>query len=65
MVVVVNAGDSLWGIAKDHLPTGAGTAVIDATWHRWYEANRGVIGGNPDLILPGQHLRAPESKASS
>jgi nucleoid-associated protein YgaU len=64
VVVVVKAGDSLWVIAEEHLPAGASKALVDATWHRWYQANRGVIGGNPDLILPGQHLHAPESKAS-
>lgn len=32
-------------------------------WRRWpeiYNANRSVVGGNPDLILPGQQLVIPQ-----
>jgi hypothetical protein len=52
-------GDCLWDIAKAHLPTGATDAQIDAEWHRWYAANRSVVGTNPDLIFPGQVFTAP------
>ncbi|MDQ6658280.1 MAG: LysM peptidoglycan-binding domain-containing protein, partial [Actinomycetota bacterium] len=58
-VVVVRPGDSLWLIAADQLGQGADDATIDAQWRRWYRANRSVIGFDPDLIQPGQHLRAP------
>lgn len=55
----VKRGDCLWNIAKAHLPAGASEATIDAEWHRWYAANRQVVGDNPDLIHPGQILHAP------
>ncbi|MBM4795504.1 transglycosylase family protein [Streptomyces sioyaensis] len=42
----VKAGDTLAKIAKAH-----GTS-----WKSVYEANKSVIGGNPNLILPGQKL---------
>ncbi|MFE9170257.1 transglycosylase family protein [Streptomyces kebangsaanensis] len=42
----VRAGDTLSGIAARH-----GT-----TWQRLYAANKSVIGGDPDLIVPGQRL---------
>lgn len=42
----VRAGDTLSGIAARH-----GT-----TWQRLYAANKAVIGGDPDVIVPGQRL---------
>ncbi|MFE0731321.1 transglycosylase family protein [Streptomyces antibioticus] len=42
----VRAGDTLSIIAARH-----GT-----TWQRLYAANKAVIGGDPDLIMPGQRL---------
>ncbi|BCK70761.1 transglycosylase [Streptomyces libani subsp. rufus] len=42
----VKAGDTLAKIAKAH-----GT-----NWKSVYEANKSVIGGNPNLIIPGQQL---------
>ena len=57
--VVVLPGDSLWAMAARTLPPHATLAQIDATWRAWYGANRSVIGPNPNLILPGQHLRVP------
>ena len=33
---------------------------IAQAWPAWFDANRAVIGEDPDLILPGQVLRAPE-----
>ncbi|WP_121416581.1 transglycosylase family protein [Streptomyces sp. NBC_00271] len=42
----VRGGDTLSGIAERH-----GT-----TWRKIYAANRAVIGGDPDLIMPGQRL---------
>jgi hypothetical protein len=44
----VRAGDSLWGIA-DSLDLRGG-------WRELYVANEEAIGGDPDLILPGQKL---------
>ncbi|WP_416485686.1 transglycosylase family protein [Streptomyces sp. CL12] len=43
---IVREGDTLSGIAARH---GVG-------WHHLYEANRSVIGTDPDLIVPGTHL---------
>jgi hypothetical protein len=42
----VRAGDTLSGIA----------ARYGTSWQRLYEANRSVIGGDPDVIVPGQRL---------
>ncbi|MEU6376143.1 transglycosylase family protein [Streptomyces sp. NPDC046909] len=42
----VRKGDTLSGIAARH-----GT-----TWQRIYAANKAVIGGDPDMIVPGQRL---------
>jgi hypothetical protein len=59
--VVVKRGDNLWNIARDHLPPDASNAEINHEWHRWYDANRQVIGDDPDLILPGQILTPPKT----
>ncbi|MEW6540565.1 MAG: LysM peptidoglycan-binding domain-containing protein [Bacillota bacterium] len=48
----VKAGDSLWKIAKMQLGDGA-------KWKQIYEANREVIGPDPNLIKPGQQLVMP------
>ncbi|MFE4050935.1 transglycosylase family protein [Streptomyces sp. YIM B13518] len=42
----VRAGDTLSGIA----------ARYGTSWQRLYETNRSVIGGDPDVIVPGQRL---------
>ena len=42
----VRSGDTLSGIAERH-----GT-----TWQRLYARNKAVIGGDPDVIVPGQRL---------
>ena len=57
--VVVLRGDSLWGIAAARLGAGASAAEIARSWPRWYEANREVIGENPDDLRPGTRLRPP------
>ncbi|MFD7512280.1 transglycosylase family protein [Streptomyces sp. NPDC059853] len=41
-------GDTLSAIARTHEVTGG--------WQSLYDLNREVIGGNPDLIFPGQRL---------
>ena len=48
----VQKGDCLWNIAKKFYNNGSLYTVI-------YEANKGVIGGNPNLIYPGQVLTIP------
>lgn len=45
-------GDCLWNIAKKFYGSGARYTVI-------YDANKGVIGSNPNLIYPGQVLAIP------
>jgi hypothetical protein len=45
-------GDNLWGISKRFLGDGS-------RWRQLYEANRAVVGSDPDLILPGQVLQIP------
>ncbi|MER5526586.1 transglycosylase family protein [Streptomyces sp. NPDC002677] len=42
----VREGDTLSGIAERH----------GITWQRLYAANEAVIGGDPNLIVPGQRL---------
>ncbi|NNH24830.1 PCRF domain-containing protein [Pseudokineococcus marinus] len=46
--VVVVRGDTLWDIARRHLPPGADDAEVAAAWPAWYETNRAVVGDDPD-----------------
>lgn len=48
----VVSGDSLAKIAKNHYGDAA-------KWHQIYEANKAIIGTNPDLIEVGQELTLP------
>ncbi|MEO5316306.1 hypothetical protein PV772_19670 [Pseudarthrobacter sp. CC12] len=57
--VTVLAGDTLWSIVAAQLGPGASDVDIALEWPRWYAANRAVIGGSPDVLLPGQILQAP------
>jgi hypothetical protein len=57
--VVVQSGDSLWRIAAEHLSVRPTPRRIAAAWPRWYAANRPVIGDDPNVIVPGQHLHPP------
>lgn len=52
---VVRPGDSLWSIALAH-PV---ESDVEARWRAIWQANRDVVGDDPDLILPGQALRLP------
>ncbi|MBB1258359.1 transglycosylase family protein [Streptomyces alkaliterrae] len=45
----VRRGDSLFSIARAHGVSGG--------WQALYERNRTVVGGDPDLIIPGQRLQ--------
>ncbi len=63
--VIVRSGDTLWSIAARHLGPDATVAEIAARWPRWFDANREVIGNDPDLILPGQQLRPPAHQDSA
>ncbi|MFE2282902.1 transglycosylase family protein [Streptomyces sp. NPDC059443] len=45
---VVAPGDSLSEIATDQ--------HVEGGWQALYETNRATVGGNPDLIFPGQRL---------
>lgn len=60
---IVTPGDSLWCIAAATLEqrgsVDPSSAEIARFWPRIYGANRDVIGDDPDLILPGQHLTLP------
>jgi hypothetical protein len=57
--VTVMSGDSLWTIASRHLGPLAADVEIAREWPRWYQANEGVIGENPNVLLPGQILTPP------
>ena len=54
----VKSGDSLWKIAATQLGNGA-------KWSAIYEANKSVIGANPNKIYPGQVLTIPDAKTVS
>ncbi|MEA3502941.1 MAG: LysM peptidoglycan-binding domain-containing protein, partial [Actinomycetota bacterium] len=60
----VESGDSLWRIAASVLRSGGAdepsSADIGRFWPAIYEANRTLIGDNPNLIFPGQRLVIPE-----
>lgn len=58
--VVVAQGDTLWGLAAARLPGGATDATVAEAWPTWWAANRAVIGDDPNLLLPGQHLLPPD-----
>ena len=45
-------GNCLWNIAKKFYGSGS-------SWQKIYDANRSVIGSNPNLIYPGQVFTIP------
>ncbi|MGD9960418.1 LysM peptidoglycan-binding domain-containing protein [Nocardioides sp.] len=57
--IAVQPGDTLWAITASLLPPGADDARIAAGWHALHQANRALIGPDPDLILPGTRLAIP------
>ena len=62
--VTVEKGDCLWSIAKDHLLASGveapSNSQIQALTESIYEANKDLIGADPDLILPGMELDIPQ-----
>lgn len=52
LAYTVVKGDCLWNIAKKFYGSGSKYTVI-------YDANRAIVGGNPNLIYPGQILTIP------
>lgn len=64
-VWVVEPGDHLWSIAaetlSEHLGDIPSERRVARYWQRLIDANRDrfVIPGEPDVILPGQHLVLP------
>lgn len=64
-VHVVVRGDTLWDIARRHLPSRRRQpSEIARYWPTIYAANRGVIGADPDQILPGMRLSIPATPAA-
>lgn len=59
--IVVHRGDCLWTIAEERLDPAAGDRTVVRLVEMLYQRNRSLIGPDPDLILPGTRLRAPEA----
>ncbi|WP_157571043.1 LysM peptidoglycan-binding domain-containing protein [Nocardioides insulae] len=57
--VVVRRGDSLWALTRTRLPGSAPDSQVASSVHLLHDANRAVIGEDPDLIVPGQRLSLP------
>jgi len=49
----------LWTLTRQALGNQASPQRIDQVWPALYAANRGTIGGNPNLIYSGQVLVWP------
>jgi hypothetical protein len=61
-VVVVRPGDTLWDFARADLPPEADDDAVAAHVREIHQANRAVIGADPDLIRPHQRLRMPQPR---
>lgn len=60
---IVEAGDHLWAIAAETVADRTGRTddeSVHAYWQRLIEANRHVVGDDPDLIHPGLVIKLPE-----
>ncbi|MET3949658.1 LysM peptidoglycan-binding domain-containing protein [Arthrobacter sp. UYEF36] len=57
--VTVRPGDSLWSLSAARLGPYASDVDIAVDWPLIYQANRDIIGGNPNLLRPGQVLQLP------
>ena len=62
---LVHPGDTLWSIAAEHLVPGADDAAIARAWPSWYAANVATIGGDPNLLRPGQVLHPPRTTSAA
>ena len=51
--VTVRPGDSLWSLSSARLGPFASDVDIALDWPRIYQANREIIGGNPNLLQAG------------
>jgi nucleoid-associated protein YgaU len=65
LTYTVVTGDCLWTIAAHRLPPTATAAEVDRAWRAIYDANRAVIGSDPNLIRPGQILELPPLPTSA
>ena len=61
--VIVNPGDSLWSIVQQRLHPEAPPQQIALEVNQLYELNQDRIGGNPNLIFPGQEFLVPPTAA--
>ena len=61
--VRVRPGDCLWTITATLLGGRATDAEVARAWPALHRANRGVLGPDPDLVLPGTALRVPGALA--
>lgn len=57
--VDVRAGDTLWRLAEQRLAPTAAAGEVARLVERMHRLNREVVGPDPDLIRPGQHLLLP------
>ncbi len=46
----------MWSIARARIGPGATNAQIVVLWPQYYAQNKATIGGNPDLLRPGEVL---------
>ncbi len=58
--VEVRPGDSLWSIVARHLGPRADAVDVAEMWPLWFEANRSVMGDDPNFLRPGQLLLPPK-----
>ena len=59
---IVDPGDTLFGIAQEQLGPDAPPELIPDQVDRIHDLNRDVIGDNPHMIFPGQHLQMPSNR---
>lgn len=57
--VTVRAGDTLWALAASALGAHATDAAVAQEWPLWHDANRELLGDDPNLIRPGDVLSVP------
>lgn len=54
----IRAGDNLWSIAKNQLGDGV-------KWQDIFNANKDILGSNPDLIHPGTQINLPGQEVAA